>query len=275
MSRAGAAALALAAVLAGAQAPPPPADLDTKRIAAADDEPGNWLTHGRTYSEQRFSPLRAINTGTVGRLGLAWSYDLQMNRGAEATPLVVDGVMYVTSAWSIVHAIDARTGRKLWAYDPKVSLEVGPKACCDVVNRGGVALYGGKVFVGVIDGRLVALDAKTGAVAWEAVTVDQAQAYTITGAPRAANGLVYIGNGGAEYGVRGYVSAYDAQTGSLAWRFYTVPADPAKGRDGAASDPIMARAAETWTGEGGRAEAAEPSGTRSCTTRSSTSSSSA
>jgi PQQ-dependent dehydrogenase (methanol/ethanol family) len=249
MSRAGAVALALAAVLtAGAQAPPPPADLDTKRIAAADDEPGNWLTHGRTYSEQRFSPLRAINTGTVGTLGLAWSYDLQMNRGAEATPLVVDGVMYVTSAWSIVHAIDARSGRKLWAYDPQVSLEVGPKACCDVVNR-GVALYGGRVFVGVIDGRLVALDAKTGAVAWEAVTVDQAQAYTITGAPRAANGLVYIGNGGAEYGVRGYVSAYDAQTGSLAWRFYTVPGDPAKGRDGAASDPIMARAAQTWTGE--------------------------
>jgi quinohemoprotein ethanol dehydrogenase len=226
----------------------PPVDADTARIAAADSEPGNWLTHGRTYGEQRFSPLRAIDTSTVKDLGLAWSYDLQMNRGAEATPLVVDGVMYVTSAWSIVHAIDAKTGRRLWMHDPNVSREVGPKACCDVVNR-GVAVYGGRVFVGVIDGRLVALDAKTGAVAWEVVTVDQSQPYTITGAPRAANGLVYIGNGGAEYGVRGYVSAYDARTGALRWRFYTVPGNPAKGPDGAASDPIMARAAATWTGE--------------------------
>jgi quinohemoprotein ethanol dehydrogenase len=171
-----------------------------------------------------------------------------MNRGAEATPLVVDGVMYVTSAWSIVHALDARTGARLWVHDPRVDRAVGAKACCDVVNR-GVAVYGGKVFVGVIDGRLMALDAATGRVAWETVTVDQSKAYTITGAPRAANGLVYIGNGGAEFGVRGYVSAYDAQTGSLRWRFYTVPGDPAKGPDGAASDPALARAAETWTGE--------------------------
>ena len=171
-----------------------------------------------------------------------------MNRGPEATPLVADGVMYVTSAWSIVHAVDAKTGTKLWVHDPRVSREVGPKACCDVVNR-GVALYGGRVFVGVLDGRLLALDARTGAVAWEVVTVDQTQAYTITGAPRVANGLVYIGNGGAEYGVRGYVSAYDAQTGALRWRFYTVPGDPAKGPDGVASDPVMARAAATWKGE--------------------------
>src|SRR5215218_3055363 len=109
----------------------PPVDADTARIAAADSEPGNWLTHGRTYGEQRFSPLRAIDTRTVKDLGLAWSYDLKMNRGAEATPLVVDGVMYVTSAWSIVHAIDAKTGRRLWVHDPQVSREVGPKACCD------------------------------------------------------------------------------------------------------------------------------------------------
>jgi quinohemoprotein ethanol dehydrogenase len=159
-------------------------DADTARIAAADSEPGNWLTHGRTYGEQRFSPLRAIDTRTVKDLGLAWSYDLKMNRGAEATPLVVDRVMYVTSAWSIVHAIDAKTRRRLWVHDPQVSREVGPKACCDVVNR-GVAVYGGRVFVGVIDGRLVALDAKSGALAWEVVTVDQSQPYTITGAPRA------------------------------------------------------------------------------------------
>jgi quinohemoprotein ethanol dehydrogenase len=226
----------------------PAADVDTKRIVAADAEPGSWLTHGRTYGEQRFSPLTAINTGTVERLGLAWSYDLQMNRGAEATPLVVDGIMYVTSAWSIVHAIDARTGRKLWVYDPRVERRVGAKACCDVVNR-GVAVYAGKVFVGVIDGRLVALEARSGAVVWAKVTVDQSQSYTITGAPRAANGLVYIGNGGAEYGVRGYVSAYDTETGALRWRFYTVPGDPARGPDGAASDPMLARMTETWNGQ--------------------------
>lgn len=226
----------------------PRADVDTARILRADSEPGNWLTHGRTYGEQRFSPLKAINTETVGRLGLAWSYDLRMGRGAEATPIVVDGVMYVTSAWSFVHAIDARTGRGLWVYDPKVDRTVGAKACCDVVNR-GVAVYAGKIFVGVIDGRLVAFDARTGSVAWETVTVDPSQPYTITGAPRAANGLVYIGNGGAEYGVRGYVSAYDVETGALRWRFYTVPGDPAKGPDGAASDGIMARVTATWTGQ--------------------------
>ena len=134
-----------------------------------------------------------------------------------------------------------RTGQERWVYDPKVDRAVGAKACCDVVNR-GVAVYDGKVFVGVIDGRLVALNAADGSVAWETVTVDQSQPYTITGAPRAANGLVYIGNGGAEYGVRGYVSAYDAKTGALRWRFYTVPGDPAKGPDDAASDPVMATA---------------------------------
>lgn len=225
-----------------------PADVDTARILKADAEPGNWLTHGRTYGEQRFSPLKAINAETVSKLGLAWSYDLELPRGAEATPLVVDGVMYVTSAWSVVHAIDAKTGRRLWVFDPKVDRTSGAKACCDVVNR-GVAVYAGKVFVGVIDGRLAAVDARTGSLAWEAVTVDQRQPYTITGAPRAANGLVYIGNAGAEYGVRGYVSAYAVETGALRWRFYTVPGDPAKGPDGAASDPIMARAAATWNGE--------------------------
>lgn len=229
-----------------ADAAPPAVNSD--RIVAADREPGNWLTHGRTYSEQRFSPLNAINRDTVSKLGLAWTYELKTTRGASATPIVVDGVMYVTSAWSLVYALDATTGKELWTYDPGAERSVGAKACCDVVNR-GVAVYGEKVFVGVIDGRLVALDAKTGAVKWETLTVDRAEAYTITGAPRVANGLVYIGNGGAEYGVRGYVSAYDTDTGALRWRFYTVPGDPRNGPDGAASDPIMAKAAETWKGE--------------------------
>jgi len=238
----------VAGLAPGASSERPPADVDTARILRADAEPGNWLSYGRTYDEQRFSPLNQINTDTIARLGLAWSYDLELPRGVEATPLVVDGVMYVTSAWSVVHAIDAKTGRRLWVYDPKVDRTVGAWACCDVVNR-GVAVYAGKVFVGVIDGRLVAVDARTGAPVWEAVTVDQSQPYTITGAPRAANGLVYIGNGGAEYGVRGYVSAYDVETGALRWRFYTVPGDPTKGPDGAASDSVMAMAAATWHGE--------------------------
>ena len=239
---------ALAALSACDTGAPRTAAVDSARISAADGEPGSWLTHGRTYEEQRFSPLTAIDVSNVGELGLAWTYELRTDRGAEATPIVADGVMYVTSAWSVVHALDARTGEELWVWDPAVDRSVGANACCDVVNR-GVALYDGRVFVGVIDGRLVALDASGGSVVWSVVTVDQSKPYTITGAPRAANGLVYIGNGGAEYGVRGYVSAYDAETGALRWRFYTVPGDPAAGPDGAASDGIMARALDTWTGE--------------------------
>jgi quinohemoprotein ethanol dehydrogenase len=227
---------------------PGPVAVDTTRILAADAEPGSWLTHGRTYGEQRFSPLSQVSLATVGKLGLAWTYELKTNRGASATPLVVDGVMYVTSAWSLVYALDARTGQERWVYDPRVDRAVGARACCDVTNR-GVAFYEGRVYVGVIDGRLVALNAADGSVAWETVTVDQSQPYTITGAPRAASGLVYIGNGGAEYGVRGYVSAYDTRTGALRWRFYTVPGDPSKGPDKAASDPVMGKAAATWTGE--------------------------
>lgn len=246
-------ALGPPAVLAAAgftacERPPRAAAVDTARILAADSEPGSWLTHGRTYDEQRFSPLTRIDTTNVGGLGLVWVYELRTDRGAEATPLVADGVLYVTSAWSVVHALDARTGEELWVWDPAVDRSVGANACCDVVNR-GVALYDGKVYAGVIDGRLVALDARDGSLVWSTLTVDPTKPYTITGAPRAANGLVYIGNGGAEYGVRGYVSAYDADTGELVWRFYTVPGNPAEGPDGAASDPVMARAAETWTGE--------------------------
>ena len=238
----------LAGCVASRPASSEPAVLDTARIARADAEPHNWLTHGRTYSEQRFSPLKAIDRDTVGRLGLAWSYELKTPRGASATPIVVDGVMYVTSSWSLVYALDATTGKELWVYDPKVDRATGASACCDVVNR-GVAVYHDKVFVGAIDGRLIALDGRTGSVAWETQTVDIQLPYTITGAPRVANGLVYIGNGGAEYGVRGYVSAYEADTGRLRWRFYTVPGDPSKGPDHAASDASMAKAAETWNGE--------------------------
>jgi len=220
--------------------------VDTARIVA-DTDPGNWLTHGRTYGEQRYSPLTDIDTSSVATLGLAWSYELRTPRGASATPLVVDGVMYLTSAWSIVYALDARTGAERWVFDPEVDRRTGAKACCDVINR-GVAAYGGRIFVGALDGRLIALDAATGERLWETQTVDSSQSYTISGAPRAAQGLVFIGNAGAEFGVRGYVSAYHADTGELAWRFYTVPGDPAT-TDGAASDEALAGVASTWNGE--------------------------
>jgi len=220
----------------------------TARLLNAAAEPQNWLTHGGTYLEQRYSPLTQISDATVGQLQLAWYYDLDTNRGQEATPIVVDGVMYTTSAWSKVYALDAATGKELWTYDPQVPGERGFSACCDVVNR-GVAVHGGKVYFGTLDGRLIALDAKTGKPAWSVVTVDRSMPYTITGAPRIVKGRVVIGNGGAEYGVRGYVTAYDAGTGKQAWRFYTVPGDPAKPADGAASDPAMKTAAATWNGE--------------------------
>ena len=231
-----------------AQPSPTPPVTDTKRIAAAGQEPDQWLTHGGTYHEQRFAGLDAINERNVADLGLAWHFDFDTHRGQESTPLMVDGVLYVTSAWSKVFALDAATGRELWRYDPQVPGAAGYSACCDVVNR-GAAFYEGKIFVGTIDGRLIALDAGTGEPAWSVLTVDPDRPYSITGAPRAAKGKVYIGNGGAEYGVRGYVSAYDAATGELAWRFYTVPGDPELPPDGAASDTILeSLAAETWHG---------------------------
>ncbi|MEO0981559.1 MAG: PQQ-dependent dehydrogenase, methanol/ethanol family [Pseudomonadota bacterium] len=223
------------------------ADVDGARISAA--APHEWLSYGRTYDEQRHSPLDKINTETVGELGVAWTYDLATHRGVEATPIVIDGVMYVTSAWSIVYALDAKTGAEKWVYDPGVDRARGVAACCDVVNR-GVAVWNGKVYVGTIDGRVEALDAETGEVVWSTITVDQSQPYTITGAPRVVKGKVLIGNGGAELGVRGYVSAYDAETGDLVWRFYTAP-NPNKEADGAASDAIFASlASDTWGDEG-------------------------
>jgi quinohemoprotein ethanol dehydrogenase len=220
------------------------AAVNGKRIAQADQEPGNWMTHGRTYNEQRFSPLKQINDKNIGKLGLAWFYDLDTHRGQEATPLVVDGTMYFSTAWSKVVALDAASGKLRWEYDPKVPGEWAINACCDVVNR-GVAVWEGKVFVGTLDGRLVALDAATGKLLWETLTIDRNWRYTITGAPRVIKGKVLIGNGGAEMGVRGYVSAYDAVTGKMAWRFYTVPGDPSKPFE----SPAMEKAAKTWNGE--------------------------
>ena len=188
-------------------------------------EPGQWFTVGRSYDEQRYSPLARINTGNVAQLGLAWYADFDTNRGQEASPIVIDGVLYVTSAWSKVYAFNAKTGKLLWKYDPQVPGQIGIKGCCDVVNR-GLAAWKGRIYVGTYDGRLIALDAKTGKVVWSVQTMDPSKAYTITGAPRIANGKVIIGNAGSEIGVRGYVSAYDASDGRLLWRFYTMPGDP-------------------------------------------------
>ncbi len=218
--------------------------IDHARLANAGSEPGSWLAHGRTWSEQRFSPLDQINAGNVAGLGLTWSFDLGSTRGVETTPIVVDGVMYVTAPWSIVFALNAKTGEQLWKYDPQVPREWGRYACCDVVNR-GAAVWKGSVFVGTLDGRLVSIDAGSGELNWEVQTFDKARPYTITGAPRVVKDRVVIGNGGAELGVRGYVTAYDAATGEQSWRFYTVPGDPSLPFEHAE----LEQAAKTWTGE--------------------------
>ncbi len=216
--------------------------LDGARIQK--EETTNWLAHGRTYDEQRFSPLDQINADTIGDLGLAWYFDTGTDRGLEASPIVVDGVMFTSGSWSVVFANDARTGELIWQYDPEVPKAWGANACCDVVNR-GVAVWKGKVYIGTIDGRMIALDAGTGEPVWEVNTIDRDMPYTITGAPRIVNDKVIIGNGGGEYGVRGYITAYDVETGEQAWRFHTVPGDPAGGFESEA----MAMAAKTWTGE--------------------------
>jgi len=226
-------------------------DVDGARIAAAAGN-GEWLSYGRTYDEQRFSPLDKINASNVGQLGLAWMYEFDTDRGQEATPVVVDGVLYTTTAWSKVYAFDAKTGALKWSFDPKVEGKKGFDACCDVVNR-GVAVWKGKVYVGALDGRLIALDAATGKPVWSVQTTDTSRPYTITGAPRVIKDKVLIGNGGGEYGVRGYLSAYDAADGKLVWRFYTTP-NPNGQPDGAASDKVMAeKGAATWFGEGWKA----------------------
>ena len=216
--------------------------VDSASIKANTATSNDWPTIGLDYAETRFSKLNQINTDNVKKLGLVWSYSLDSSRGVEATPVVVDGIMYQSASWSVVHAIDARTGKKIWSFDPGVDREKGYKGCCDVVNR-GVAVYKGKVFVAAYDGRLIALDAATGAKVWEKDTlIDHDHSYTITGAPRAFNGKVVIGQGGAEYGARGYVTAYDTETGNQAWRWFTVPGDPSKPFE----DASMEAAAKTW-----------------------------
>ncbi len=244
MAIAALAALTLTGTLAACGEQMSEAGISAERLLGAQADDANWLTYGRNYEEQRFSPLDAINTENVGELGLVWSADMDTARGQEATPLVIDGVMYFTTAWSKVKAHNAATGEEIWTYDPEVPGETGVKACCDVVNR-GLAAWGDNLFLGTLDGRLVKLDRETGAVEWEKVTVDQDQSYTITGAPRVIDGKVLIGNGGAEFGVRGFFAAYDADSGDQLWKFYTVPG----GDEDESSPEYLRRAADTWSGD--------------------------
>jgi quinohemoprotein ethanol dehydrogenase len=233
------------ALAAGSQAAGPAANVDMARLKAAEGEPGQWMSPGRTLGETHFSALQQINADHVQQLGLAWYYDLDSaHRGQESTPLEIDGVMYVTSAWSKVFALNAKTGAPLWTYDPKVPGQAALNACCDVVNR-GVAAWKGRIYVGTLDGRLIALDAASGKPVWVVKTVPLGGRYTITGAPRIVKNLVLIGNGGGEMGIRGYVTAYDAATGKQVWRFYTVPGDPSKPFE----SPALKKAATTWSGE--------------------------
>lgn len=232
-------------------APPERAEDGVPGLGVPDNAPAavdvEWTGHGGDLGEQRYSSLAQINSDNVGRLDVAWTYDIS-RRGArlESTPLVVDGVMYATGPMSTVFALDARTGTELWYWDPGIPDEEqgGPPACCGDVNR-GVGIHGDKVFVGLLDGRLVALDRHNGHVIWTVQTTPAGDDYSITGAPRVFRDKVVIGNGGAEYGVRGYVTAYDVEDGEQLWRTFTVPGNPADGFESEA----MARAAETWNGE--------------------------
>ncbi len=222
---------------------------DERVINSSSAEPGSWLTYGQNFKEQRFSELTQINTNTITRLGLAWTKQVgDYNMRMQGTPLVVDGVMYVSNGWSVIYALDATTGEEIWKYDPEVDRSYIRLACCGPAHNRGVAVYEGKVFVGTFDGRLIAVDANTGKEVWDVDTwiPEGLGRFNITGAPRAAAGKVYIGQGSGESGHRrGYVTAYDADTGQVAWRFFLVPGDPSQPFE----HPEMELAAQTWGGE--------------------------
>ena len=206
---------------------------------------GDWLAYGRTHSEQRFSPLTDINRSTVSDLKVAWYLDLPQDVGLVSTPLVVDGVLYFTGTMNVIRAVDATSGQPIWEYDPDVAGHIGSRRQVGWVHNRGISFYKGRIFAATWDGRLLALDAQTGELAWSSRTFDADRPLYITGAPKAFKGKVLIGNGGTEVGrSRGFVTAYDADTGAEAWKFNVVPGNPAYGFENAA----MAMAAETWTG---------------------------
>jgi len=223
-----------------------PADLDAARLAHASAEPDNWFTGGRDGDQTYHSPLTLINASNVDRLGFAWQYDLGApRRGQEATPIVIDGVMYTSGTFGYVYALDAASGRELWRYDPHPDYRAARNPCCDLVNR-GVAVWKGRVYVAAVDGMLHAIDAKTGHPVWKVDTItDHTLPYSSTGAPIIAGDKVVIGNSGSDMGrngVRGYVAAYDADSGKFVWRFWTVPPPPGKKLE----HPELAAAAKTW-----------------------------
>ncbi|WP_235913090.1 PQQ-dependent dehydrogenase, methanol/ethanol family [Croceibacterium salegens] len=239
----------LQATASAASDAPTVANSQTMRALDAPANVGDWLSYSRGWDEQRHSPLTQINEGNVGQLGLAWYDDLGTFRGVQASPLVIDGVLYNESIFNVVTAYDATNGKKLWTYDPKVDSKWARLACCGPSSR-GIAAWHGKLYVGALDGRVIAIDQKDGHEVWSTATFDEAKApYSITGAPRVYDGKVVIGNGGADYGSRGFVIALDAETGKKAWKFYLVPGDPSKGPDGEASDEALAKALPTWSGK--------------------------
>lgn len=246
-------AVLLQPVLAAADAlpvgeEPPPGWVDEARlIAAGKAEPGSWLAHGQTYDELRFSTLTGINRDTVATLGLAWVKNLDIPHRLQATPLVVDGVMYFTDSWSVAYAVDAKTGEELWRFDPETDRGSARYSCCGGPANRGVAAYKGRLYFATFDARLVAVDQATGEKVWDVDTTHYPtnNPYTITGAPRAVHGKVFIGQSSSEFGLRGHLSAYDADTGELAWRFFTVPGDPSKPFE----HPELEEAAKTWSGE--------------------------
>ncbi len=222
--------------------PLPTGKLDQARLLAVDSEPGSWPTSGRDFGKTYYSPLESINQQNVGKLGFAWQYETNTARGMEATPVVIDGVMYTSGVAGRVYALNAATGQLLWQFEPPVDYRVARGACCDLVNR-GVAVWQGKVYVAAFDGVLYALNAADGKIAWQVQTIeDKQRGYSVTGAPQIAGKVVVIGNGGAEFDARGYVTAYDLETGKQAWRFYTVPGDPKKPFE----HPELEMAAKTW-----------------------------
>jgi quinohemoprotein ethanol dehydrogenase len=218
-------------------------DLSLKNAGSRGEE---WTSYGFTQGETRYSPLKQINASNVKTLGLAWSYDLGKGGGnQEATPLMWDGKIFSITNWNVVFALDGRTGKELWKWDPEVNQDkVRPKICCGVVHR-GIALYQGLVIAPIIDGRLIALDAQTGKPMWESRVSYSQDNYTLTMAPRIAKGKVVIGAAGAELPTRGFFAAFDAKTGKPAWKFYTVPGDPSKPFE----NPALKKAAETWSGD--------------------------
>jgi quinohemoprotein ethanol dehydrogenase len=247
--------IALACVATAQQSQP----VDNQALLNAAQDPDEWLMNGRDYSGTRYSPLKQIDASNVSRLGLAWYYDTNSLPGTlESTPIVSNGTLYVTTTWSMVFAVDARTGQEKWRWIPDIGhhnfppgsrgnpdrVRTGPSICCGPGNR-GVAIYDGKVYVGTLAGDLVALDAQTGKAVWQVPSAEKNGDYSITGAPLIVKGMVIIGNGGAEFAVRGYVTAYDAETGKQLWRFYTVPGDPSKPFENKA----MKDAAKTWRGD--------------------------